>query len=132
MMQETRKLLADIIAVMIGQDFKKPRNEIYDAVSRQLGLRREDWVEVMVALSKYKFPLKIKDPETGRFKKINNRAKLERFFRNMKSAYFKILAIQSLIGMTTAAMNPVINPAKAASSATNNAQETEPKEQNEN
>ena len=124
--EKTRKLFADVVAVMVNMDLKQPRDVLYGNISKQLNLSKKDWIYMLIAVGKDRYPMKIKDPLTGKVKKITNRDKLRRFFEAMKSEIFKHMAINTMVNFAATMMNPLTKkPANVSANKQAVKQETE-------
>ena len=82
-----------IVSIMSTSDLKNTKPiELYDSISKQANLKRDDWIEVLVSLN-HKYPFKIYDYNKHKSVKIVNKMKYIKFLKKSKSESFKHYAI---------------------------------------
>jgi len=99
--------LQKILGVLVSQDLQNIRHiELFNAVSEQLGLKRDDWIDALCEIDK-KFPIIAFDFNKNKKIKIKSKDKYIKYLKKLKSEYFKIFSI-SVVHNTWAKMaNPV-------------------------
>jgi len=102
----------NIIAVLSTQDLKNLNPaELFDAVTKQLKLKRDDWIEVLLKLNKL-YPITAYDFIKRKKIKLKSKDKYLKYLKKLKSEYFKIYALNYVYNLYMKLMRPIADVSK--------------------
>ena len=97
----------NIIAVLSTQDLKDSSPvELFEAVTKQLKFKRDDWIEVLLGLNK-KYPISVYDLTKHKVIRIKSKDKYIKYLKKLKSNHFKIFAISYILNLYSKLMGPI-------------------------
>ena len=97
----------NIIAVLSTQDLKNSSpTELFEAVTKQLKLKRDDWIEVLLSLNK-SYPVAVYDPTKRKKVRVKTKDKYLRYLKKLKSEHFKIYAVSFVYNLYMELMGPI-------------------------